>query len=99
MVSDIEILGEAEKHLLMALTSAHPEIEWKAIASICDKVIAELRRLSIRASPCDHLALTLRSPRYHAALTVRSHCARLALAVKLAARSPCARLALAVSLP
>jgi uncharacterized protein with HEPN domain len=36
---NIEILGEAAKHLPAALTSAHPEVEWKAIAGMRDKLV------------------------------------------------------------
>src|SRR5438105_3381265 len=39
VVRNIEILGEAAKHLPATLTSAHPEVEWKAIAGMRDKLV------------------------------------------------------------
>lgn len=39
VIRNIEILGEAAKHLPSALTSAHPEIEWKSIAGMRDKLV------------------------------------------------------------
>ena len=39
MIRNIEILGEAAKHLPARLTSAHPEVEWKAVAGMRDKLV------------------------------------------------------------
>jgi uncharacterized protein with HEPN domain len=39
VIRNIEILGEAAKRLPAALTRAHPEIEWKAIAGMRDKLV------------------------------------------------------------
>ena len=39
VVRNIDILGEAAKHLPAALTHAHPEVEWKAIAGMRDKLV------------------------------------------------------------
>jgi uncharacterized protein with HEPN domain len=34
VIRNIEILGEAVKHLSVELTAAHPKVEWKSIAGI-----------------------------------------------------------------
>ena len=39
MVRNIEILGEAAKHLPATLTNAHADVEWKAIAGMRDKLV------------------------------------------------------------
>lgn len=41
VIRNIEILGEAVKHLSAELTAAHPEIEWKSIAGMRDKLVHE----------------------------------------------------------
>lgn len=39
VIRNIEILGEAAKRLPATLTSTHPEIEWKSIAGMRDKLV------------------------------------------------------------
>jgi uncharacterized protein with HEPN domain len=39
VIRNIEILGEAAKHVPTTLTRAHPEIEWKSIAGMRDKLV------------------------------------------------------------
>jgi uncharacterized protein with HEPN domain len=39
VIRNIEILGEAAKRLPPTLTSAHPEVEWKGIAGMRDKLV------------------------------------------------------------
>lgn len=39
VVRNIEILGETAKHLPATLTSTYPEIEWKSIAGMRDKLV------------------------------------------------------------
>ena len=39
VIRNIEILGEAAKHLPATLTSAYPEVEWKGIAGMRDKLV------------------------------------------------------------
>lgn len=41
VIRNIEILGEAVKHLTADLTAAHPEVEWKSIAGMRDKLVHE----------------------------------------------------------
>ena len=40
-IRNIEILGEAVKHLSAELTATHPEVEWKSIAGMRDKLVHE----------------------------------------------------------
>src|ERR1700681_4111407 len=39
VIRNIEILGEATKHVPATLTRAYPEIEWKSIAGMRDKLV------------------------------------------------------------
>ncbi len=39
VIRNIEIIGEAAKHIPVSFTGAHPEIEWKSIAGMRDKLI------------------------------------------------------------
>ena len=39
VIRNIDILGEAAKRLPPTLTSAHPEVEWKGIAGMRDKLV------------------------------------------------------------
>jgi uncharacterized protein with HEPN domain len=39
VIRNIEILGEAAKHLPATLTSTHSEIEWKSIAGMRDRLV------------------------------------------------------------
>ena len=39
VIRNIEILGEAAKHLPATLTNAHADVEWKAIAGMRDKLV------------------------------------------------------------
>ena len=39
VVRNLEIIGEATKHLSQALKDAHPDISWKPIAGMRDKLI------------------------------------------------------------
>ena len=39
VIRNIEILGEAAKHVPATLTRAYPEIEWKSIAGMRDKLV------------------------------------------------------------
>jgi len=39
VIRNIEIIGEAAKHMPATITSAHPEIEWKSIAGMRDKLV------------------------------------------------------------
>jgi len=41
VVRNIEIIGEAVKHISTGLRNAHPEIPWRSIAGMRDKVIHE----------------------------------------------------------
>ena len=41
MIRNVEILGEAVKHLSAALIAAQPEVEWKGIAGMRDKLVHE----------------------------------------------------------
>lgn len=41
VIRNIEILGEAVKHLSAELTATHPEVEWKSIAGMRDKLVHE----------------------------------------------------------
>ena len=47
VVRNIEILGEAAKHLPATLTGAHPEVEWKAIAGMRDKLVHDYFGLNV----------------------------------------------------
>jgi uncharacterized protein with HEPN domain len=39
VIRNIEILGEAAKHVPATLTRTYPEIEWKSIAGMRDKLV------------------------------------------------------------
>ena len=39
VIRNLEILGEAAKRLPATLTSAHPDVEWKSIAGMRDKLV------------------------------------------------------------
>ena len=41
VIRNIEILGEAVKHLSAELIAAYPDIEWKGIAGMRDKLVHE----------------------------------------------------------
>ncbi len=41
VVRNLEIIGEAVKHLSASLTASHPSIPWKQIAGMRDKLIHE----------------------------------------------------------
>lgn len=41
VVRNLEIIGEAVKHLSASLTTSHPSIPWKQIAGMRDKLIHE----------------------------------------------------------
>ena len=41
VVRNVEILGEAVKHLSRELTAAHTEVEWKSIAGMRDRLVHE----------------------------------------------------------
>jgi uncharacterized protein with HEPN domain len=41
VIRNIEILGEAVKHLTAELTATHPEVEWKSITGMRDKLVHE----------------------------------------------------------
>lgn len=41
VIRNIEILGEAVKHLSAELIAAHPDVEWKGIAGMRDKLVHE----------------------------------------------------------
>ncbi|MEO8325344.1 MAG: DUF86 domain-containing protein [Nitrospirota bacterium] len=41
VVRNLEIIGEAAKHLSDSLTTSHPSIPWKQIAGMRDKLIHE----------------------------------------------------------
>lgn len=41
VVRNLEIIGEAVKHLSPSLTASHPSIPWKQIAGMRDKLIHE----------------------------------------------------------
>jgi uncharacterized protein with HEPN domain len=41
VVRNLEIIGEAVKHLSASLTTSHPAIPWKQIAGMRDKLIHE----------------------------------------------------------
>lgn len=41
VIRNIEILGEAVKHLSAELIAAHPEVKWKSIAGMRDKLVHE----------------------------------------------------------
>jgi uncharacterized protein with HEPN domain len=38
-VRNLEIIGEATKHMSVTLKEAHPDVAWKAIAGMRDKLI------------------------------------------------------------
>jgi len=39
VIRNIEIIGEAAKHMPADVISAHPEVEWKNIAGMRDKLV------------------------------------------------------------
>ena len=39
VIRNIEIIGEAVKHMPTAITIAHTEVEWKSIAGMRDKLV------------------------------------------------------------
>jgi uncharacterized protein with HEPN domain len=39
VIRNIEIIGEAAKHMPDQITGAHPEVEWKNIAGMRDKLV------------------------------------------------------------
>ena len=41
VIRNVEILGEAVKHLSVELAAAHPDVEWKGIAGMRDKLVHE----------------------------------------------------------
>jgi uncharacterized protein with HEPN domain len=41
VIRNIEILGEAVKHLSLELVAAHGDVEWKGIAGMRDKLVHE----------------------------------------------------------
>ena len=41
VIRNIEILGEAVKHLSAELIATHPDVEWKSIAGMRDKLVHE----------------------------------------------------------
>lgn len=41
VVRNLEIIGEAVKHLPQGIRKGYPEVEWRKIASLCDLAIHE----------------------------------------------------------
>lgn len=39
VIRNVEIIGEAAKHMPADITSGHPEVEWKSIAGMRDKLV------------------------------------------------------------